>query len=76
MTLQAVEGIYRDGTVELLEMPRNIRESRVLVTFLPLGGGATQKNMTLGMFAGAQQSTEADFTIAQFQGDRDDGLNW
>jgi hypothetical protein len=76
MTLKAVEGIYRDGTIELLEMPRDIQESRVLVTFLPLVGGATQTIMTLGMFAGSQKSTEADFMIAQFQGDHDDGLNW
>ena len=33
--LQAVEGIYRNGTIELLETPENIHESRVLITFLP-----------------------------------------
>lgn len=32
--LQAVEGIYRNGTIELLETPHNINESRVLITFL------------------------------------------
>jgi len=32
--LQAVEGIYRNGTIELLETPTNINESRVLITFL------------------------------------------
>ena len=32
--LQAVEGIYRNGTIELLEIPENIVESRVLITFL------------------------------------------
>jgi hypothetical protein len=34
---KTVEGIYRDGKVELLETPSNVDESRVLVTFLPEG---------------------------------------
>jgi hypothetical protein len=34
---KTVEGIYRDGKVELLETPSNIDEARVLVTFLPEG---------------------------------------
>jgi hypothetical protein len=32
--------------------------------------------MSFGMFAGVQQSTEADFKEAEFQGDADDVLNW
>jgi hypothetical protein len=32
---KAIEGIFRDGKVELLEPPPQIGESRVLVTFLP-----------------------------------------
>ncbi len=31
----AVEGIYKDGEVELLERPEGLREARVIVTFLP-----------------------------------------
>ena len=31
---KTVEGIYRDGKVELLETPSNVDEARVLVTFL------------------------------------------
>jgi hypothetical protein len=37
--LQSVEGIYRDGKVELLEAPSNLKESRVIVTFLPTKSG-------------------------------------
>ncbi len=33
--LTAVEGIYKDGEVELLEHPEGLREARVIVTFLP-----------------------------------------
>jgi len=37
--LTAVEGIYRDGKVELLETPGDVSEARVIVTFLPKGDG-------------------------------------
>lgn len=32
--LQAVEGVFRNGKVELLQTPVNINEARVIVTFL------------------------------------------
>jgi hypothetical protein len=38
LMLQAVEGIYRDGKVELLELPAGVTEARVVVTFLPANG--------------------------------------
>jgi hypothetical protein len=31
------EGIYRDGKVELLEVPNDVEEARVIVTFVPEG---------------------------------------
>ena len=36
--LKAVEGLYRNGKVELLETPEDIDEARVIVTFLPVRG--------------------------------------
>ncbi len=33
--IQTVEGVFRDGKVELLESPKGIQEARVIVTFLP-----------------------------------------
>jgi hypothetical protein len=33
--LTAVEGIYEDGEVELLERPEGLERARVIVTFLP-----------------------------------------
>ena len=36
--LQTIEGIYRDGKVELLETPKGVEEARVIVTFLPTRG--------------------------------------
>ena len=34
---KTVEGIYRDGKVELLEKPGSVAEGRVIVTFLEEG---------------------------------------
>ena len=39
--LEAVEGIFRDGRVELREAPPNRQEARVIVTFLPPDSGDT-----------------------------------
>jgi hypothetical protein len=36
--LKAVQGIYRDGKIELSETPPDIKEARVVVTFLPADG--------------------------------------
>lgn len=34
MLLTAVRGVYRNGTIELEELPEGIREAEVVVTFL------------------------------------------
>jgi hypothetical protein len=36
--LKSVEGIYKDGKVELLETPDDVEEARVIITFLPPHG--------------------------------------
>ena len=36
--LRSVEGVYRDGKIELTEIPPEITEARVIVTFLPKEG--------------------------------------
>jgi hypothetical protein len=33
--IQTVQGIFKNGKVELLELPVNVGEARVIVTFLP-----------------------------------------
>jgi hypothetical protein len=35
--LKSIEAVYRDGKVELLELPDDVGEARVIVTFLPAG---------------------------------------
>ncbi len=81
--LTSVEGVYKDGKVELTEHPDGILERRVIVTFLEKNGnGATatspQKDQMIykGMFKGDYETTEEDFKIAEFHGDPDDGLDW
>jgi len=47
MALLTVEGIYKDGRVELTERPEHIHEAaRVLVTFLPPNDG--RENTMMG----------------------------
>ncbi len=36
--LTTIEGIYRDGKIDLLQTPTDITAARVLVTFLPNPG--------------------------------------
>ena len=37
--IQTVEGVFRNGKIELLETPAEIKEARVIVTFLPEQAG-------------------------------------
>ena len=36
--LKSVEGVFRDGKIELLELPPSNAQGRVIVTFLESGG--------------------------------------
>jgi hypothetical protein len=71
--LQSVEGIYKYGKVELAELPSDILESRVIVTFLDTKiNQHRQQMMPFGIFSGNKQSTAVDFKIAEFYGDIQD----
>lgn len=75
--LKSVEGIYKDGKIVLSELPSDVTQSHVIVTFLestPVQ--ATSQIMSFGMFAGLNQSTEEDFKVAEFCGDADNNLDW
>ena len=75
--LQTIQGIYRNGKIELAEIPQDITESQVFVTFFkPETVSRASQFMSFGMFSGSQQSTEADFRDAEFNGDIDDALGW
>jgi hypothetical protein len=36
--LRSIQGIYRQGKIELLEVPDDLDEAQVIVTFLPRSG--------------------------------------
>ena len=76
--LQSIKGFYKHGSIKLVEIPKNIEESQVIVTFLATETENTTKQTTIyfGMFGGLNQSNEEDFKMAEFTGDCDDGLNW
>jgi hypothetical protein len=65
--LQAIEGIYKDGMIKLLETPQGVAESRVIVTFLGTESAIpTTQMMVFGMFTSPNLSTEDDFQNATF----------
>ncbi len=75
--LQTIQGIYRNGKIELAEIPQDITESQVFVTFFkPESVSLASQFMSFGMFSGSQQSTEADFKDAEFNGDVDNAFGW
>ena len=75
--LQSIQGVYKNGLIELAEIPEDIEESQVIVTFLEAKPKTTTKQIVyFGMFSGSKQSTKEDFKIAEFTGDSDDNLDW
>ncbi|KYC42596.1 hypothetical protein WA1_19785 [Scytonema hofmannii PCC 7110] len=75
--LQSIEGMYKHGKVELSELPLNVSESRVIVTFLePKTASEPKQIMQFGMFSGKKQSTDEDFQVSEFHMDIEDRLDW
>lgn len=76
--LLTVEGAYRDGEIELVEIPENVEQTDVLVTFLTtnknLGASSSPVSsskpriMTFGQFAGETKTNKDDFRLAEWQG--------
>jgi hypothetical protein len=68
--LKTIEGIYKNGKIELKEIPEDISQSEVLITFLSSNKNTlakkSKKMIYFGMFAGENLSTEADFKLAEF----------
>jgi hypothetical protein len=75
--LTTIEGTYHDGKITLLETPREVREGRVLVTFLnDAEQRLAHRQMVFGQFAGSVHPTEEDFKIAEWHGEEEfDDLN-
>jgi hypothetical protein len=69
LVLQSIEGVYKHGKIELVELPLDVSESRVIVTFLEPETTRKQTQMIqFGIFSGRNQSTEEDFETAEFYG--------
>ena len=77
-----IEGVYRDGRVELSGTPEGAEGRPVLVTFLErnMGNGvdkaAAGRMITFGMFPELNALTDDDFKAAEFHGESDDGPEW
>lgn len=78
--MTTIEGIFKDGKVEITEALPDVQEGRVLITFLTNGSGKTAPApgtmIRRGMFPQLQALTDEDFKAAEFHGDTDDGLDW
>jgi hypothetical protein len=75
--LTTVEGYYKDGKIELAEMPAGIREAKVIVTFVETTNGrpAGKGQMIYhGMFPQLREITDEDFKLAEWRPDEDEDL--
>lgn len=78
--LTTVEGIYKEGKVDLSEQPEGITEARVIVVFLDANGNIPEKAITQtipsyikrGQFPTLREVSEEDFKMAEWHGDADD----
>jgi hypothetical protein len=69
--LLTIEGTFKDGKVELNETPGDVREAKVLVTFLDNAPDKPPSRlMGFGQFSGPAEkmSTEEDFRMAEWRG--------
>jgi len=68
-----VEGVYREGEIEIVGPVPDVPDSRVLITFI----GALEEpsppthRMTHGMFAGGDPVEEEDFKAAEWHGEEE-----
>ena len=67
-----VEGIYKDGKIELLETPNGVPEGRVRVIVMPEPDGPKPppRMMTFGRYPG-DRSTLEDFKDAEWHGEKE-----
>jgi len=76
--LTTVEGVYKEGHIELSETPEGVQQARVLVTFLSQNGAASDEGraqtapryLRRGQFAGPIVTEEEDFRMAEWGDDK------
>jgi hypothetical protein len=67
MTMKSVEGVYRDGKVELLELAEVPDGMRVIVTFRPVEGTVDLVERGIGR----EQAADLRHRLSAFVGDWD-----
>ena len=68
--LLTVEGTYRNGKIELAEIPKDVEQADVIVTFLRIKKrDSTSRMITFGQFAGETKTNEEDFHLAEWHGE-------
>ncbi len=65
--IKSVEGVYRNGKVELLETPVDVSDARVIVTFLPATGTIDLQSRGIS----TQQAADLRVRLAAFAEDWD-----
>ena len=74
--LLSVEGVYRNGKIELAEIPEDVEQANVIVTFLKTKTMTCRPRMIVrGLFAGEVKTNAEDFRLAEWRGEPefDDG---
>lgn len=70
--IATVEGVYREGRVELNERPDGVGQSRVLVIFLPDERAKPEpRYLQYGRYAGELAASDEDFASAEWRGGAD-----
>lgn len=66
---QTIEGVYRNGKIELAKIPKDLREGPVRITLVEtLPRGTEPKFLQYGKYQTGRLSTEMDFRDAEWRG--------
>jgi hypothetical protein len=67
-----VEGVYKDGKIELLEIPEGLREGRVRIIVLPEPTAKPEpRYIEFGKYKGGKETTLEDFKEAEWHGEEE-----
>lgn len=67
-----VEGVYKDGKIELLEIPKGLPEGRVRVVVVPeIATNAAPRYLVRGKYKGDKDPTLEDFREAEWHGEEE-----
>jgi len=71
--LETVEGVYRNGWIELKERPAGVKQARVLITFLPNEQPEPEGQiLQYGKYGGVPVLNDEDFRMAEWHGEDED----